>query len=134
MIVVDTNIIAYLLINGDQTALAVAVARKDPEWAGPLLWRSEMRNLLSLYVRRDVFSRRAVVLIMEEALISMQDREFDVASARVLELAETSGCTAYDCEFVSVAERLDVPLVTSDKRVLTSFPDIAISMADFTAT
>lgn len=134
MIVVDTNIIAYLLINGDQTALAIAVARKDPEWAAPPLWRSEMRNLLSLYVRRGVFSRRAAVLIMEEALTSMQGHEFDVASARVLELAEESGRTAYDCEFVSVAERLDVPLVTSDKRIIASFPDIAVSMTDFTAT
>lgn len=134
MIVVDTNIIAYLLINGDQTAMAVDVARKDPEWAAPDLWRSEMRNLLSLYVRRNVFSRNAAVLIMEEALTAMQDREFDVASARVLELAEASGCTAYDCEFVSVAERLNVPLVTSDNKILAAFPSIAVSMADFTAT
>lgn len=132
MIVVDTNIIAYLLINGDQTASAVAVSRKDPEWAGPLLWRCEMRNLLSLYVRREVFSRRAAVLIMEEALASMQDREFDVASARVLELSEESGCTSYDCEFVCVAERLDVLLVTSDKKLLTAFPGRAVSMTDFT--
>lgn len=133
MIVVDTNIIAYLLINGDQTSTATAVARKDPEWAGPRLWRSEMRNLLTLYVRRQVFSRRAAVLIMEEALISLQDHEFDVDSSHVLELAEISGCTAYDCEFISLAERLSVPLVTSDKKLLTAFPTIAVSMEAFTA-
>ncbi len=133
MIVVDTNIIAYLLINGDQTANAIAVARKDPDWAGPRLWRSEMRNLLTLYVRRGVFSRRAAVLIMEEALISLQDREFDVDSARVLELAEAFGCTAYDCEFVSLAERLSVPLITSDKKLLAAFPDVAVPMEAFAA-
>ena len=133
MIVVDTNIVAYLLINGDKTTLATAIAQKDPDWAGPWLWRSEMRNLLSLYVRRGVFSRRAAVLIMEEALIAMQDREFDVASVRVLELAEISGCTAYDCEFVSLAERLNIPFVTSDKKLLASFPNIAVSMDSFAA-
>jgi predicted nucleic acid-binding protein len=133
LIVVDTNIVAYLLINGDKTADATAVARKDSEWAGPRLWRSEMRNLLTLYVRRGVFSRQAAVLIMEEALISMRDREFDVTSARVLELAETSGCTAYDCEFVSLAEKLGVPLVTSDKKLLAAFPTIAVSMESYTA-
>ncbi len=133
MIVVDTNIIAYLLINGDKTASATDVARKDPEWAAPRLWRSEMRNVLALYVQRGVFSRRAAVLIMEEALATMQDREFEVESGRVLELAESSGCTAYDCEFVSLAERLSVPLVTSDKKLLSAFPDLAISMDAFTA-
>lgn len=132
MIVVDTNIIAYLLINGVQTATATAVARKDPEWAGPWLWRSEMRNLLTLYVRRGVFSRRAAVLIMEEALISLLDREFDVDSARVLELAEASGCSGYDCEFISLAEKLNVPFVTSDKKLLAAFPEIAVSMKAFT--
>lgn len=133
MIVVDTNIIAYLLINGDHTANAIAVMRKDAEWAAPILWRSEMRNLLSLYVRRNVFSHDAAILIMEEALTVMRGREFDVASARVLELSEMSGCTAYDSEFVSVAERLNVPLVISDKNVLTAFPSIAVSMPNFTA-
>ncbi len=133
MIVVDTNIIAYLLINGDHTANAIAVMRKDAEWAAPILWRSEMRNLLSLYVRRNVFSHDAAILIMEEALTVMRGREFDVASARVLELSEMSCCTAYDSEFVSVAERLNVPLVISDKNVLTAFPSIAVSMPNFTA-
>lgn len=132
MIVVETNIIAYLLINGDQTDAATAVARKDPDWAGPRLWRSEMRNLLTLYVRRGIFSRQAAVLIMEEALIALQDREFDVDSSRVLELSEESGCSAYDCEFASLAEKLNVPLVTSDKKILAAFPKIAISMGSFT--
>lgn len=133
MIVVDTNIIAYLLINGDRTAATVEVARKDAEWASPRLWRSEMRNLLTLYVKHAVFSRRAAVLIMEEALETMQDREFEVESGRVLELAEQSGCTAYDCEFISLAERLGVPLVTSDTKLLIAFPNIAVSMDAFLA-
>lgn len=56
-----------------------------------------------------------------------------VDSARVIDLAADSGCTAYDCEFVSLAERLNVPLVTSDKKLLAAFPGIAISMDAFTA-
>jgi len=134
LIVVDTNIIAYLLINGDRTASATEVAIKDPVWASPRLWSSEMRNLLALYVKRGVFSRRAAVLIMEEALTVMQDHEFDVSSPRVLELAELSGCTAYDCEFVSLAERLNVPLVTSDKELIAAFPLIAMPIEAFLQT
>ncbi len=38
MILVDTNVATYLLIDGYQTA--TAVAQKDPEWDGPRLGRS----------------------------------------------------------------------------------------------
>ena len=55
MIVVDTNVIAYFVIPGDETELAEAVWAKDSTWAAPSLWRSEMRNLLSLYVKREKF-------------------------------------------------------------------------------
>ncbi len=70
---------------------------------------------------------------MARAELTVLGREYEVHSIRVLELAEASGCTAYDCEFVYVAERMDVPLITSDKKLLASFPDRAISMIDFAA-
>jgi predicted nucleic acid-binding protein len=68
---------------------------------------------------------------MNKAIHVIGDNEYDVESARVLKLAHASSCTAYDCEFVCVAEKLDVPLVTSDKKLLAAFPSIAVSMADF---
>jgi predicted nucleic acid-binding protein len=34
----------------------------------------------------------------------------------------------YDCEFVALAQHLDVPLVTADKKILREFPVIAKSL------
>lgn len=42
-----------------------------------------------------------------------------------------SGCSAYDCEFVSLARRLHVPLVTNDRQVLKAFPALAISLEKY---
>lgn len=42
-----------------------------------------------------------------------------------MQLAELSGCTTYDCEFVEVAERKGVPLYTADKKLLQAFPAVA---------
>ena len=45
MIVVDSNVLAYLYLPGDYTALAEALLEHDHEWAGPVLWRSEFATL-----------------------------------------------------------------------------------------
>lgn len=49
----------------------------------------------------------------------------------VLHLAGASGRSAYDCEFVALAEALGVRLVTADRELTRSFPDRAISLEDF---
>jgi len=49
MIVTDTNLIGYLFLTSAHSMLAERVFQKDPVWAAPLLWRSELRNVLALY-------------------------------------------------------------------------------------
>ena len=61
----------------------------------------------------------------------MEGLEYIVRSAHVIQLAERSGCSAYDCEFVAVAEDLAVRLVTADRQVLQAFPSIAVSPDKF---
>lgn len=90
-----------------------------------------MRNLLALYERRKLLTLSKAFEIMEEAEQVMVGREYYVDSNHVLELAASTGCTAYDCEFVSLAVNLGVKLVTSDKKLLSAFPEIAVSMEAF---
>jgi predicted nucleic acid-binding protein len=56
----------------------------------------------------------------------MEGREYTVPTTKVLHLAAVSACSAYDCEFVAVAETLQVPLLTVDRQLLTAFPSIAM--------
>lgn len=131
MIVADTNVIAYFLIAGDRSEEAEQARLIDPEWVAPVLWRSEFNNVLALYMRKKLLSREDAIALAEEADALMGENEYEVPSYRVLELADTSGCSAYDCEFVVVAQDLDVSLVTVDKKLLASFPEVAISLTDF---
>lgn len=133
MIVADSNLIAYLMIQGEQTEAARAVLRADPVWAAPLLWRSEFRNVLSLYVRQGHLTLADALEYSREAEVLLQGREYQVPSAPILVLSKESGCTAHDCEFVHLAKELGVPLVTSDKGVLRAFPGLAVSIAEFAA-
>jgi predicted nucleic acid-binding protein len=131
VIVADTNLIAYLLIEGEHTEAAEAVRVKDPLWTAPLLWRSEFRNILVLYLRQGHLALATALQYMNEAEALLGGREYEVPSAPVLELAQASECSAYDCEFVHLAQELGVKLVTSDKKVLRVFPEIALSPQAF---
>jgi len=125
VIVADTNVIAYLLIPSPFTAMAERVYGRDPEWVAPTLWRSEFRNVLSLYVRRAVLTLEQAIGLQDEAEDLMRGHEYDVVSADVLSLASESGCSAYDGEFVALARFLGVPLVTADRRLAQAFPQVA---------
>lgn len=128
MIVVDTNVIAYLWLPGSRTTAAERLLRNDSDWNAPLLWRSEFRNVLAGCLRRGDLKLETALQIMSEAEGQMRSREFSVPSAQVLARVEESACSAYDCEFVVLAQELGVPLVTSDEKLLKSFPSVAQSL------
>ncbi len=132
MIVVDTNIVVAFVLDSDQTAAAVDVHVKDPEWAAPVLWRSELRNVLAQHVRAGRLDLPTAVERMAAAVEHVVTHEQDVASNDVLRLAIDSGCSAYDCEFVALAEWLGATLVTLDRAVLRAFPERAMSPGSFT--
>jgi len=128
VIVVDTNILAYLFVRCEFTPPAETLFRRDPDWAGPVLWRSEFRNVLATQVRRRTLTLEQACDLQMEAEDVMAGREFQVPSADVLRLAAGSQCSAYDCEFVLLAQRLNVPLITNDRAVLVGFPDTAVPL------
>lgn len=131
MIVVDTNVLAYLHLPGERTGAAEAAWLADPEWHAPLLWRSEFRNVLALQVRHRGLEAEDAVRIAAEAEETMEGREHVVRSRPVLTLARSSGRSAYDCEFVALAYAVDVPLVTADRELAEAFPDRAVRLAAF---
>jgi predicted nucleic acid-binding protein len=131
MIVVDTNVIGYLFLSSEASALSERALRKDSEWAAPTIWRSELRNVLVLYMRKNIMSLEQAQAIMSGALELMGGREYEVSSYEVLRLASESTCSAYDSEFVATANDLKVPLITVDRQLLKAFPAVSVSLAAF---
>ena len=131
MIVVDTNVTASMWVPNDMDEWVYKVLKKDDDWIAPLLWRSEFRNVLSIYLRKDILELPVVLQAIEEAEQLMDANEFGVNSTQVMSLVADSSCSAYDCEFVALADDLNVQLVTFDKKIVREFPDIAISPKEF---
>jgi predicted nucleic acid-binding protein len=129
MIVVDTNVVAYLFLRGEFAARAEAWLKSDRDWVAPMLWRSEFRNVLAGCLRRKQLTFESALEIQHEAQALLIGNEHEVDSQRVLELVRDSDCSAYDCEFVSVAMRLGVKLLTADSKVLKAFPTQTVAFS-----
>jgi len=129
MIVVDSNVLAYLYLPGEHTAGAEALLERQPEWAAPVLWRSEFRNILAGYLRRKTLTFDQACSLQGEAESLLSGSEFEVDSRAVLELVRDSDCSAYDCEFIALAIKLNTRLVTVDKKLLRAFPTRAVALA-----
>lgn len=128
MIVVDTNVLAYLYLPGDFTADAENLLQRNSEWVAPLLWRSEFRNILAGYIRRKTLTVDQAINLQSEAESLLSDAEFEVDSRAVLELVQSSDCSAYDCEFIALATKLNTKLVTMDGKLLRAFPARAVAL------
>ena len=131
MIVVDSNVLAYLYLPGEHTAAAEQLLASEPEWASPVLWRSEFRNILAGYMRRGTVTFDKVVAIQTEAENFLAGNEYEVDSPGVLQLVRDSNCSAYDGEFVYLAIKLRTTLVTADKKLLQAFPAHAKALHGF---
>lgn len=129
MIVVDTNVLAYLYLPTEHTDAAEALLARDPDWVAPVLWRSEFRNILAGYLRRKTLTFEQSVMLQAEAESLLAGSEHAVDSRHVLELVRDSKCTAYDCEFVALALELGVKLVTTDEQLLVSFPNQTLALS-----
>lgn len=131
MIVVDTNIIIYYFVQGDFTSAVSEVFAKESEWSAPFLWRSEFRNTMMLYLRKEILSFVQVLQITQAAQMLMDEHEFHISSGEIYRLTMNSHCSAYDCEFVALAQTLNTPLVTADQKILSNFPETAVSPQQF---
>jgi len=131
MIIADTNIISYLMLPSNYTDSVDALYQADPHWAAPLLWKSEFRNVLALYLRKKLITLEKAFQLQESAESLMAKNEFDVSSTQTISLVNESNCSSYDCEFVALAHYFNTKLVTQDKKLLREFSSTAISVSAF---
>ena len=134
MIVVDVNVVAYYFIEGDKTAMARELMRTDPDWRLPALWRHEYLNVLATYAWQGgatVAESRELWRSASERLVSRDD---PVEPEAALALAVEHKVSAYDAQYIVLAQRLRTVLVTEDRRLAKAFPSITRTLQGFVAS
>lgn len=128
MIVVDTNVILYMLIPGEKTSGAEELFKKDADWVAPKLWLDEFVNVLCTYEQNEMISPVEARGILEDGMSLMNERDYEVPPELTLSVARRTGCSGYDSQFIGLAEQLGVKLATCDKRIIENCKDIAIPL------
>jgi len=128
MVAVDTNVVAYLLIEGDRTADAQALYARDPDWRSEGFLLIEFCNLLATCVRAgklDSDTAGGLLATAEQTLSGI----VNLPHARALALAAEFGVSAYDARFLAVARQLGARLVTEDAKLRRSAPALTQTIA-----
>jgi predicted nucleic acid-binding protein len=133
VIVVDTNVVAYAVLPGVRTAAALALAARDPDWLAPSLWRHELRNVLATVMRARGLALPLALAAFAAAEELVADATVEPPTEDCLRFAARGRVSAYDAEFVCVAEALGLPLVSADRRLVRAFPGRVVSLEDATA-
>ena len=125
MIVVDTNVIGYFFLRGEENGAVLRLRAADSEWVAPKLWLDEFVNMLCTQERVKLLKEEETAQILVDALTLMGGASYTIAPAQILNVARRTGCSGYDSQYIALAEKLNVPLYTFDKKILKSCPDIA---------
>ena len=133
MQLVDTNVVAYLLIEGDRTDQAQALWQADPDWRSESFYRIEFSSLLVTHVRGKALTLAQAVTLLDRAA-ALMPAVVDAAHADALRAAALFGVSAYDARFLVAAENLGIKLVTEDSRLRRSAPKLTQSIAEALAS
>jgi len=131
LIVVDSNVLAYSLIEGDKTGLARQARERDPDWRVPSLWRHEFLNILASYGRVRGATAKQLTSLWSQAVNLFVTAERSVDFPYALRLAVEHKISAYDAEFIALAKVLQVPCITEDKALQRRFPRDTLSLESF---
>jgi predicted nucleic acid-binding protein len=126
-VVVDTNVVAYFLLETEPVRDECERFWRRVEHAlAPASWEAEITNVLWMAVRKKLIDLPDGLRRLDLAA-SLGIESVPVASLwhGALARAHASGVAAYDTLFVELAERESVPLATFDGPLTKAFPRVA---------
>jgi predicted nucleic acid-binding protein len=130
MLLIDTNVVAYLLIEGDYTEAAQELRARDSDWRSEAFLLVEFTNVLVSSI-----ARKRMTLSMAEDFLAKAAALFDgklgrIPHASVLAIASRHRVSAYDARFLSLADQLGSRLITEDARLRAAAPALTQSLAE----
>jgi len=134
VLIVDTNVLAYLLIEGDYTAAARLLHRRDDDWRSEAFIMIEFTNVLAASIAARRMNLVLAQRFLADATLLLHGKLGLIPHDSVLSLAVQYRVTAYDARFLALAQQLDRRLVTEDAKLRAAAPKLTQSLAEALAT
>ena len=133
MIVIDANILIYSLIECEYSPLVHKLQEKDSDWRTTALCLHETLNVLATYQRREVLTLAQCRKLLDHADRFIKIAQYEMEMDATLAIAAKYAIAGYDAQYVTLAQSLDAPLITEDRKLRNAVPEIALSMRKFLA-
>jgi len=129
VVLVDNNIVAYLMIRGDRTAAAQQLYERDSDWCSEAFVMVEFSNVIATYVRTRALTQAQGAKLLAESQAHLSTLH-SVVTTQALETAMQFGISAYDARFISLAKQLKLKLITEDVKLRVAVPAWTMSLDD----
>jgi predicted nucleic acid-binding protein len=129
VIVADANVIAYLLIEGRKSEVARQLHAMDSDWRMPPLWRAEFLNILAMQVQHGGASIEAAERTWQSARSLFSTNETAVDEMAALRISARFRISAYDAQYIALAQQLGVSCVSEDRELVRKFPDAVVTIS-----
>ena len=130
MLLVDTNVVAYLLIDGDLTERAQQLHSRDGDWRSEAFLLVEFTNVLASYLAARRITLALAQDFLGRAATLLDGKLARVPHANVLATVARYRVSAYDGRFLALADQLGSRLVTEDARLRAAAPRLTQSVAE----
>jgi len=130
MLLVDTNVVAYLLIQGDHTGAAQRLHTRDPDWRSEAFLLVEFTNILASSIAAKRMTLSLAGNFLAKAAVLFEGKLARIPHASVLATAARHRVSAYDARFIALADQLGRRLVTEDSRLRAAAPELTQSLAE----
>lgn len=131
MIVSDNTLLCHFFLRSDLENLARQVRERDGDWIVPHLWRSEFANAVVKAYWACPDPLELYYQAWDSACAVMEPCERPVDFHEVVRLGSENHISAYDAQYVYLAQKFGIPLVTEDGKLHRRFPTVAMSMDKF---
>jgi predicted nucleic acid-binding protein len=130
VLLIDSNILAYLLIDGVHTEGVRRLAQRDSAWQSESYILIEFTNVLTRYMAADILGLTEVQKLFSEADQIIGTSLHTASHLDALALAAEFKVSAYDARYLAVAQTLGQKLVTEDKKLRAAAPKLTQSVEE----
>ena len=132
-LVCDASILFKLLVPEENSDNARAIAHSHT-FVVPEIAFAEVGNALWARVRKGEFSIEVGQALADRLQVgAIEARPVRPLLSRALWLASEIGHPIYDCFYLALAESLDVPLLTADRRFMNALRRVTFQTAEVKA-